>query len=530
MGWLGGADHASSRRTPTGSAASGQQPASGGVNVWSRLGPDEDIRSLAIDPSDPKIIYAGSKSGVFKSTDGGASWSNKGLSNARALAIDSVNSNVLYAGTSSSGVVFEPGDRLLYKSTDGGSSWSNSSSPLDFDFTLLVMDLSSGNTLYAGSEGRYVFEGGIVPWKSTDGGLTWNDRRTGNLGLASYGWAINPANSQTIYAPGELYTGGSVTESSLFKSTDGGNNWSGTGLHAFISAVAIDPLNPNTLYAGTTDYGFDLGYTAFLGVFKSTDGGQSWLAINNGLTGLIFGSSTIGALAIDPDDPDILYAATSGRGVFRSADGGASWSEFNSGLSNLSVKSLAIDPIERHVYAATAAGVFAYQYTAPCADPLSPANQSFDSTGGTGFVNVTAPSECRWMTASYANWISVTSDSNGSGNGSVSYSVAANETTATRVGLIGVAGRFLTVRQTSVPLRIHNATVSGKRLFVFGENFDPGAVILLNGVEQNTKNDPQNPKTALIGKKAGKKVKPGDKLQVRNPNGTLSQEFIFTGS
>jgi len=81
-----------------------------------------------------------------------------------------------------------------------------------------------------------------------------------------------------------------------------------------------------------------------------------------------------------------------------------------------------------------------------------------------------------------------------------------------------------------VPLRINNATVSGKKLFVFGENFDAGAVILHNGVEQNTKNDPQNPQIALIGKKAGKKVKPGDKLQVRNANGTLSEEFTFTGS
>jgi hypothetical protein len=55
-------------------------------------------------------------------------------------------------------------------------------------------------------------------------------------------------------------------------------------------------------------------------------------------------------------------------------------------------------------------------------------------------------------------------------------------------------------------------------------------VILLNGEEQKTKDDAQSPETTVIGKKAGKKVKAGDKLQVRNPNGTLSQEFIFTGS
>ena len=65
--------------------------------------------------------------------------------------------------------------------------------------------------------------------------------------------------------------------------------------------------------------------------------------------------------------------------------------------------------------------------------------------------------------------------------------------------------------------RIVSASVQGKKLFVFGENFDPGAVILRNGEEQKTKNDDLNPQTALIGKKAGKRIKPGDKLQVRNP-------------
>jgi hypothetical protein len=73
---------------------------------------------------------------------------------------------------------------------------------------------------------------------------------------------------------------------------------------------------------------------------------------------------------------------------------------------------------------------------------------------------------------------------------------------------------------------ITGASVEGKKLIVSGENFDPGAVILLNGEEQKTISDEQNPKI-LIAKKAGKKVNTGDKLQVRNPNGSLSQEFTF---
>jgi hypothetical protein len=55
-------------------------------------------------------------------------------------------------------------------------------------------------------------------------------------------------------------------------------------------------------------------------------------------------------------------------------------------------------------------------------------------------------------------------------------------------------------------------------------------VILINGQEQKTRNDDVKPQTSLVGKKAGKKVKAGDRLQVRNPDGTTSEEFIFTGS
>ena len=78
--------------------------------------------------------------------------------------------------------------------------------------------------------------------------------------------------------------------------------------------------------------------------------------------------------------------------------------------------------------------------------------------------------------------------------------------------------------------RIMMASVSGKKLFLTGENFHAGAVILLNGEEQKSKNDQQNPQTILIGKKAGKKVMAGDRLQVRNPNGSISAEFTFQGS
>ena len=81
-----------------------------------------------------------------------------------------------------------------------------------------------------------------------------------------------------------------------------------------------------------------------------------------------------------------------------------------------------------------------------------------------------------------------------------------------------------------IPPTIIMASVSGKKLIIAGKNFDDGAVILINSVEQKTRNNEQNPLTMLIGKKAGKKIKAGDRLQVRNADSTLSEEFIFTGS
>jgi hypothetical protein len=95
-----------------------------------------------------------------------------------------------------------------------------------------------------------------------------------------------------------------------------------------------------------------------------------------------------------------------------------------------------------------------------------------------------------------------------------------------------LGSNFAAVPPTIVRPVISLASVAGKKLFVVGENFHSGAVILINGIGQKTRNDDQNPQTTLIGKKAGKKknLKPGDRIQVRNPDFTTSEEFIFTGA
>jgi hypothetical protein len=106
-----------------------------------------------------------------------------------------------------------------------------------------------------------------------------------------------------------------------------------------VFSIAIDPNDPNTIYAGTPGGG----------IFKSSNGGENWSEVNTGLT-----HRTVRALVINPKDSNTVYAGTFGRGVFKSTDGGESWSEVNPGLTNRNVTFLAIDPKNSNtIYAGT---------------------------------------------------------------------------------------------------------------------------------------------------------------------------------
>jgi photosystem II stability/assembly factor-like uncharacterized protein len=152
-----------------------------------------------------------------------------------------------------------------------------------------------------------------------------------------YCLAIDPLFPATLYA-GTMGAG-------VFRSTDSGSTWTAvnTGLaNPNALRLAIDPAARDTLYAGT--YGG--------GVFRSTDSGDHWTAMNTGLA-----SQNATALAIDPLTPATLYAGTDGGGIFRSTDGGAHWTKVSSGLGNLKVYCVAIDPRTPSVlYAGTYGG------------------------------------------------------------------------------------------------------------------------------------------------------------------------------
>ena len=295
------------------------------VGTWVPLGPEGvQVNALGIDPSSPMTVYVATSVGIFRSTEGGANWEaiNVGLTilDARALAIDPANPMNIYAGTFGGGAP---------RSSNGGDSWQESSlAPKAVQ--ALAIDPDDPMTLYAGT-----FTSGI--FKSSSGGVDWDMVDATRFVLAL---AIDPGQTTTVYAGTSFPTG-------VLKTTDGGDNWQSRNngiTQPDVQALVIDPVNPQTLYAGTFAGG----------VFKSSDGAASWQAMNNGLPALL----PVQALAVNPVDPMIVYAGVPGNGVFQSSDGGASWEVMRDGFTSLDIRSLAIDPVNQRVYAGTIRGVF----------------------------------------------------------------------------------------------------------------------------------------------------------------------------
>jgi len=275
-----------------------------------------------------------------------------------ALAVDPKTPTTIYAGSTN----FHGSGAGIFKSVNGGRNWTainnGLSSGLNLDLfdgvglsgnlaiAALAIDPVTPTTLYAGTlQGLF---------KSTDAGGSWSfidpmvplnggSQAVGQISAL----AIDPTTPTTLYA--------ASSSAGLFKSTDGGASWTATnnGLPGTVSqvvALAINPVTPTTLYAVM---GLVAGSVNGCGtvngtcqdVFKSTDGGGSWGPASAGLPAVI----NVLALAIDPVTPTTLYAAaklvgSSWLGVFKSTDGGGSWSTINTGFADLDIQSVAVDP------------------------------------------------------------------------------------------------------------------------------------------------------------------------------------------
>ena len=310
------------------------------------------IRSIAVDPKNPKTVYAGSwGSGIYKSIDGGDNWfkpyEDSPFVDVNDILIDPSNTSIIYASTF---------DRGIWKSLDGGVTWGQL---YQVSGGFLSMDPLNNKVLYFGEQGGNIY-------KTEDAGISWKLLKTIN-GAGRISISVDPKNPSVIYAGAE-YVG-------FFKSVDGGTNWNmqNTGLaNSRILCLKVDPTNPQNIYLGTIWYENQSG-----GIFKSTDGGQTWTSVltsgdiwsieidpkkpNNAYAGLnccgVYKTVNGGAtweridaevffqdIAINPVDTNILYAGTNGGGVYKSIDAGKTWRESSLGINDVDAEGFAIDP------------------------------------------------------------------------------------------------------------------------------------------------------------------------------------------
>ncbi|MCD6162893.1 MAG: T9SS type A sorting domain-containing protein [candidate division Zixibacteria bacterium] len=278
------------------------------------------MRIITFHPFVPDTVYAASVTGIFKSSDDGENWVQFSPPESRdreyrALLIHPTDPNLIFTG----------GPIIAWMSTDGGQNWLRPDMPQYIGTKYITVDYNNPDNIYwaAGGLGH-----GLGIWKSDDRGETWNNIQN-NIDSSGFGTCIevDPVDSEILYFSYANYEGNGDC---LAKSYNGGQSWidiTPTGLNTpAIKAVKVLPSDRNTIIICTAEDG----------VLKSSDGGETWRSINNGL-------KVVQTASMELDTTNgILYLGTYHDGIYKSTDDGETWLKISSNINCVETWDLAV--------------------------------------------------------------------------------------------------------------------------------------------------------------------------------------------
>jgi len=315
--------------------------------TWTNVGPRNvggRVTGLAVDPNAPTHLWlAAAAGGVWTSTDSGTNWTSVFDSQTAlsigAIAVHPTDSNTVWVGTGEdNGGGYSYDGEGIFKTIDGGASWSNMGLANTRRIGKIVIDPANGQRVFAAAGGDWFHKDtnrGI--YRSVDGGASWQQvlfvgNDTGGIDLA-----IDPSNVNRIYAAvwqrfsaGDTwYIGGAA--SGIYRSLDGGTNW--TKLTAGLPAVAgrigiaIAPSAPTTLYASISSASGTLD-----GIYKSTNSGDTWIKVSGASVPNQFSTYTyyFSQIRVDPTNVNTVYALD--VNLLKSTNGGVSWVSAGGGV------------------------------------------------------------------------------------------------------------------------------------------------------------------------------------------------------
>ena len=316
------------------------------VGEWKVQGPGNigaRVNCLAIDPNDDKKMFAGfSEGGLFRTLDGGVRWQPVFDEQTRLtigdIKIDPSNTDIIYVGTGDPNISGYPFiGNGLYKSIDGGDTWTNVGLGETSIISKIEVSTTNSNILYVATMGLpFEKNSDRGLYKSLDGGASWDQILFINDSTGVSDMVIHPNDHNIVFAAGwnrirnnkeSLVSG---PDARIFKSVDGGSTWEilTNGLPTDNSSrigIAISASNPNVLYAcyaAATDFNLK-------GIFRSEDAGESWLAMpideDSGMNPQMYSGFGwyFGKIRVNPNDENDVFIL--GVDMFRSRNGGQNW-------------------------------------------------------------------------------------------------------------------------------------------------------------------------------------------------------------